>query len=117
MPENEKAPTPDAKPAAPASPVAKPAAAAAAKPPAPAKGEASPHAKRPTTVIADVAALAVSDVVVPFLHTVRAGETLASIAKDYYGDRSKAGKIRAANPSLAAAAEPAPGDKVKVPKE
>ena len=114
--ETKPAPTPPATPPtpAPAAAPAKPATAA----PAPAKKDApSPSAPRPTVVYAGIAALAVENLVAPYQHAVRAGETLESIAKDYYGDRKKAKVIREANQDVAGEGVVlVPGTKLKVPK-
>jgi nucleoid-associated protein YgaU len=104
-------------PAAPATPTAptapKP---AAPKPAAPAKGEPSPNAPRPNVAYSGIATLPVKSIVVPLVHTVRPGETVAELARTFYGDRTKAAKIREANPDLGDKGEAAPGQKLKIPK-
>jgi tetratricopeptide (TPR) repeat protein len=49
------------------------------------------------------------------VHTVRPGETLASIAEQYYGDRTRGEAIGAAN-GLPAGARVAAGDRLRVPE-
>ena len=101
-------------PAAGAKPAAAPAAAKPAAKPAPGKNEASPNAPRPNVVFAGIAT--VPEMPAPLQHRVQPGETLASIARDHFGDRKTAERIRAANPALAGGVEPAAGTVVKIPK-
>ena len=130
MSDNEKAATPPNAPATPATAAgaqpataaaapaaAAPKPAAAAKAAAPPKGAASPNAPRPSVVYSGIATLAVENIVVPFEHLVKPGETLESIAQDYFGDRSKGSRIRELNPDrLGSGGQPEPGTRIKIPK-
>jgi hypothetical protein len=49
-------------------------------------------------------------------HTVREGETLAAVARQYLGDESRSSAIRALNPALGAE-EPAVGTVLLIPGE
>jgi len=106
-------PAAPAKPASPAKPAARPA--AKPKPPAPKAGEASPRQKRPGVIYGAIKPLSLRSIVVPFTHTVEAGETMESIARSYYGDRKRATELRTAN-DLPADGQPALGQEIKIPK-
>ena len=110
---------PAAKPAAAPAPAAKPAAAKPApnpRPKAPKPGTPSPNLKRPGVVYGGIKALKTPNVVVVHTHTVTGSDSLESLAQEYFGDRSKVGEIRKANPDLADNAQPEAGQAIKIPK-